>query len=241
MPTFLSSARIATSTTPKLPAVMFSQSPGSEPLTLADHLRSLQRYSARLHFARNEMLFDEADPADHVYKIVSGTVRLCRHTPDGRRHITDFLLPGDMIGFLECADQPAMAEAVSPVTVIAYPRNRIDALAETDPSIRARILCHLSSNLLEAQRQLFVLGCQNAKERLASFLLRLADRTDVMQGDRLDLPMGRQDIADHLGLTIETVSRAITTLKAQGYLVVPNTHQLILANVPALRALALEV
>ncbi|HEY8948677.1 MAG TPA: helix-turn-helix domain-containing protein [Rhizomicrobium sp.] len=241
MPTFLSSPSIAASVKPEFLATNFSRSSDGHLRTLSDHLRSLQRYSARLHFARNEALFDEASPADTVYKIVSGTVRICRHAPDGRRHISDFLLPGDLIGFLECADQPATAEAVSAVTVIAYPRNRIDALAETDPSIRTRILCHLSSNLLEAQRQLFVLGCQNAKERLASFLLRLADRLDVMQGDRLDLPMSRQDIADHLGLTIETVSRAMTALKTHGYVAVPNSHQLILSNIPALRAIALEV
>jgi CRP/FNR family transcriptional regulator, nitrogen fixation regulation protein len=214
--------------------------PDDLPLTLNDHLRALQPYSARRHFSRNETIFSEGDPADTVYKIISGTVRICRHTSDGRRHIADFAMPGDLLGFLECADQPATAEAVTEVTLIAYPRTRFDRLAESSPAVRSQVLCHLSASLLEARHHLFVLGCQCAKERVASFLLRLADRTDVMPGERLDLPMGRQDIADHLGLTVETVCRAISALRGEGLVTVPNSHQLILNDIEALRVLAVE-
>lgn len=217
------------------------RSEGREPASLNAHLRTLQGQSQRLHFSRNEMIFSEGDAATKVYKISSGTVRLCRHTPDGRRHIIEFLLPGDLIGFVETPTQPATAEAVTDVTLISYPRSSFDRLAASNPAIRADVLCHLSANLLDAQERLFILGCQSAKERVASFLLRLADRTDVLDGDRLDLPMGRQDVADHLGLTIETVCRAISALKADGLVAVPNTHQLILRSLPALRALATEI
>ncbi len=215
--------------------------PDVAPITLEDHLRTLQPYSARRHFARNETIFSEGDSADSVYRIVSGTVRICRHTSDGRRNIPEFLLPGDLLGFLECADQPTTAEAVTEVTLICYPRIRFDRLAESSAAVRARLFCHLSASLLEAQHHLFVLGCQCAKERVASFLLRLADRMDVFQGDRLDLAMGRQDIADHLGLTIETVCRAIAALRGDGVVTVPNSHQLILTDMAALRVLAVEV
>ena len=84
------------------------------------------------------------------------------------------------------------------------------------PALRKYVMTLLSNWLLTAQDHLLVLGRQSAKERVASFLLRLADRTDVGRGDRLDLPMSRQDIADHLGLTIETVSRMIGELKREG-------------------------
>ena len=103
--------------------------------------------------------------------------------------------------------------------------------------MRADLLGHISDNLLIAHQHLFVLGCQKAKERVASFLLRLADRQGLGQGDLLDLAMGRQDIADHIGLTIETVSRMIAALKGEKIILVPNSHQLILCNLDMLRAL----
>jgi CRP-like cAMP-binding protein len=212
----------------------------SVPVTLTDYLLRIQEYGARLHFARNETIFNQDDAAEQVYRIQSGTVRLCRYLPDGRRYIVDFLLPGDLMGFVESPDLPASAEAVSDVTLMAFPRVCFDRLAEENPAVRIQLLCHLSENLLTAQQHLFVLGCQKARERVASFLLRLADRTDLTCGDRLDLPMSRQDIADHLGLTIETISRTITSLRSDGIVLIPNTSQIVLRDMAALRALAAE-
>jgi len=116
----------------------------------------------------------------------------------------------------------------------------VDRLAEENPAVGTQLLCHLSANLLTAQQHLFVLGCQKARERVASFLLRLADRIDLTYGDRLDLSMSRQDIADHLGLTIETISRTITALRSDGIVLIPNTNQIVLRDMAALRALAAE-
>jgi CRP-like cAMP-binding protein len=211
------------------------------PATLNDHLRSLRQYGEQLQFGRDATIFHLDEPADRVFEIIKGTVRICRYTPDGRRHVGDFMLAGDLIGFLECADQPATAEAVTDVTLISYPRRCFDRIAASDLSIRKRVLCHISAELLEAQRRLFSMGCQNAKERVATFLLRFADRIDVVEGDRLVLPMGRRDIADHLGLTIETVCRAISALKNAGTILVPSTQQVILRDMAALRSMGLEV
>jgi CRP-like cAMP-binding protein len=213
---------------------------GEEPVTLNDHLAALQPFATLQHFLRNETIFCEGETADQIYQIAGGTVRMCRHTSDGRRNIIDFLLPGDLIGFLECPDQPATAEAVTDVTLMSYPRSGFDRLAASNPVIHSRVLCHLSANLLEVQQHVFVLGCQNAKERVASFLVRLAERMDIAAGDRLDLTMGRQDIADHLGLTVETVSRAISALRADGIVAVPNSHQMTLLDMRVLRGLAIE-
>ena len=211
------------------------------PATLNDHLRALQPFGSRQRFERNETIFAEGDPANCVYKVLSGTVRIFRHAADGRRYVFDFMMPGDLIGFLDCGNQPVTAEAVTEVTLISYPRSSFDRLAASSAEVRTRLLGHLSANLLAVQQHLFVLGCQNAKERVASFLLRLADRNDVGSGQRLDLTMGRQDIADHLGLTIETVCRAIAVLRNDKLVTVPNTHQIILNNISALRAVAIEV
>jgi len=210
------------------------------PVTLADMLGRIESHGTKLQFVRNEPIFNQDDPADQVYRIVSGTVRLCRYMPDGRRYIMDFLLPGDLMGFVESPDLPASAEAVTDVTLIAFPRTSFDRLAEENGEVRAQLLRHLSSNLLTAQQHLFVLGCQKARERVASFLLRLADRMGVSCGDRLDLSMSRQDIADHLGLTIETISRTITGLRSAGTVLFPNTHQVVLRDMAALRTLAAE-
>ncbi|HWY63437.1 MAG TPA: cyclic nucleotide-binding domain-containing protein [Rhizomicrobium sp.] len=200
------------------------------PATLNDHLRSIQKFGVRLRFRRNEPIFDGGDPVDRVYKILSGTVRLCRHMADGRRHVIDFLLAGDLMGFAEFSDPLAAAEAVTEVTLIAYPRSCLDRLARENPMVHAQLVCHLTETLVTAQQQLFVLSCQNAKERIASFLLRLAHRLNVRPGDRLNLTMSRQDIADHMGLTIETVCRAFSALKAEGFLLISNPHQLILGH-----------
>lgn len=210
------------------------------PVTLTGYLQRIQDHGARLHFTRNETIFNQDDPADQVYRILSGTVRLCRYMPDGRRYIVDFLVPGDLMGFVESPDLPASAEAVTETTLVAFPRVCFDRLAREDEAVRKQLLCHLSASLLTAQQHMFVLGCQKAKERVASFLLRLADRMDLVCGDRLDLPMSRQDIADHLGLTIETISRMITALRNDGAVLIPNTQQIVLRDMAALRALAAE-
>ena len=159
---------------------------------------------------------------------------------DGRRYIVDFLVPGDLMGFVESPDLPASAEAVTETALVAYPRVYFDRLAKENEAVRTQLPCYLSTNLLTAQQHMFVLGCQKAKERVASFLLRLADRMDLVCGDRLDLPMSRQDIADHLGLTIETISRMITALRNDGAVLIPNTQQIVLRDMAALRALAAE-
>jgi CRP-like cAMP-binding protein len=205
---------------------------------LYDDLRALDRFSARVRFAKNETIFSEGDKAGHAYKIVSGMVRLCTHTRDGRRQIADFLVPGAIFGIIDRGEYGFSAEAVSDVVMISYPRSQIDRLSATKPEVIDHIFAALTDQFMVMQRHLVVLGCQNAKERVASFLLMLADRCNAMPGDRIDLPMGRQDIASHLGLTIETVCRAITELKREGSVVVPTLNQIILKNLRALRMLA---
>lgn len=214
-------------------------SPAGIPPSLPEHLVQLRQFGTVHRFARNEALFHEGDPARHILQIVCGTVRLCRHAPDGRRHIAEFAFAGDLCGVFGGAMQSFTAEAVTDVTVIGYPRTQFDRLSERDPGFRANVLSHLSTHLLSVQLHSLMLGCRTAKERLASFVLRLAKRTGAIHNTRqLELTMGRQDIADHLGLTIETVCRAIGALKNEEVLEVPTTHHLVLCNVKALVELA---
>jgi len=212
----------------------------TQPLTLADCLGRIEANGIKLSFTRNQPIFAQDDPADQVYRIVSGTVRLCRYMPDRRHYIVDFLLPGELMGFTESPDMPVCAEAVSEVVLVSFPRVSFDQLAEGNSEVRGHLLRHLSNTLLTAQQHLFVLGCQKARERIASFLVRLADRMGATCGDRLDLAMSRQDIGDHLGLTIETVSRTLTALRGTGEILIPNSHQVVLRDLAALRILAAE-
>lgn len=214
------------------------ESEGGREAGLRKDLRALDRYSARVRFARNETIFNEGDNAGHAYKVISGTVRMCKHTKDGRRQIADFLVPGNLFGIVDRGEYGFSAEAVSDVILISYPRNQLDRLWATNPGMVDRLFAMLTEQFMTMQRHMVVLGCQNAKERVASFLLRLADRSRIVPGERLDLPMGRQDIASHLGLTIETVCRAIAELKREGAVIVPNLNQLILSNLAMLRGLA---
>ena len=199
--------------------------------------KALSDISVRIRAGKGETIFSDGEEAAYSYKVVSGIVRLSKYTQDGRRQIADFMLPGDHFGFMETERHSFTAEAVSDAIILAYPKSQLERLGEMIPTFRKYVLTLLSNSLLTARRHLVVLGRQSAKERVVSFFLRLAERTDVGAGDRLDLPMSRQDIADHLGLTIETVSRTISELKRDGLIVVPNLTQIILKNMAALRAL----
>jgi CRP/FNR family nitrogen fixation transcriptional regulator len=223
---------------PPRPYLSDARRPGGHQGALLNDLRSIEQFSARVRFAKNETIFNEGDDVGHAYKIVSGMVRLCKHTQDGRRQIADFLLPETLFGIIDRGEYGFSAEAVTDVVLIAYPRIQIDRLTATTAGVSDRVFAVLTEQFMAMQRHLVVLGCHSAKERVASFLLLLTDRSSTKPGDRLDLPMGRQDIASHLGLTIETVCRAITELKREGLIAVPSLNQIVINNSHALKALA---
>lgn len=201
-------------------------------------LSALHAIGMQARFARNETIFSDGDDADYTYKVVSGMVRLCKMMSDGRRQIAEFLLPGDFFGF-EWLDAYSMtAEALSNVVVVRYPRSRLDVLREESPDVQRRLMTLLSHDLWAAQNHLVMLGRQTAKERVASFILALAERVGAKDGDVLDIPMGRQDIADYLGLTIETVCRAISELKRNHLLSIPNRTQIKVRSLEALQDVA---
>jgi CRP-like cAMP-binding protein len=198
---------------------------------------SLGKIGTVLAFRRNKTIFNEGDPANYSYRVGHGAVRLCKVLPDGRRQIAHFFLPGDFFGLGDAAEYGFAAEAVSDVTVVCYPRHRIDALCDERPDVRKEIFSRVYRELSAAQNHLVTLGRQTAKERVASFLLVLAERANSRDGDSVELPMGRQDIADYLGLTIETVCRALTDLKRCRLITTPNIHQVQFVNLRALQSI----
>jgi CRP/FNR family nitrogen fixation transcriptional regulator len=196
----------------------------------------LQGIGAVLKFKRNAAVFNEGDTARHVYKVVSGAIRTCRVLLDGRRQIADFYLPGDFFGLDWQSAHGFTAEAIADAVVVSYPRAQLELEAETQPAMQRLLIGILAKGLSATQNHVVMLGRQTAQERLAWFLLRLMQRSD--DNPNLDLPMSRLDIADYLGLTIETVSRGISQFKRRQLIAVSGTHQVMLKDVEALESLA---
>lgn len=154
-------------------------------------------------------LFREGDPADAVYTITSGTIRLQNDLPDGRRQVVGFAVPGDFLGLVLPENHGVSAEAITTATFCRFDRARYMALVDRKPALLKRLHEEASHELGFARDHMMILGRRKAEERVAAFLLRWRDRMATLTGRSatLPLPMGRQDIADYLGLTIETVSR----------------------------------
>lgn len=185
---------------------------------------------------KDEEIFAEGHRAAFVYKVVSGAVRTSRLLCDGRRQIDAFHLSGDIFG-IEAGDEHRFtAESVGNTVVIAYRRCSIEALAASDSALAQQFVVGMMRSLERAQDHVLLLGRKNAIERIASFLLDLAER--IPDKAVVDLPMSRIDIADHLGLTIETVSRTLSQLEREAVIGLPSTRRIVLRNKTALQRLA---
>ena len=203
-----------------------------------EDLRALAQIGTKLRIGRGQTIFNEGDPADYAYKLVSGVVRLCKHLVDGRRQIVQFLFPGDFFSFMELSGHSLTAEAVSDVVLTCYPQRQIMSLGKEKPSVRERFLTLLSLRLRNMHDHLMMLGRQTAKERVASLLILLFERTGTEEDELVEVAMSRQDMADYLGLTIETVCRILSKFKRSRVIDIPNLHQLVLRDIDALYALA---
>jgi len=194
----------------------------------------IELMGAPMAFARNGEIFGENEPADYLYKVVSGAVRTYKVLSDGRRQIGAFYWPGDIFG-LECgAEHLCSAEAISDSRILVIKRSAVLALAARDADV-ARQLWTLTAKELQRAQDHMLLLIGNAQERIVTFLLDMADRGSG--GDAVELPMSRQDIGDYLGMTIETVSRMLTQLENAAAIELPTHRTLILRNRRALRRL----
>jgi CRP/FNR family transcriptional regulator len=163
-----------------------------------------------LKLAPGQSLFHQGDPATRVFTLTSGTLKLYRLLADGRRQVTGFMHPGDFLGISIDDEHAFSAEALEQTQLCWFPRNRFDDFTEEHGAMERELYRMAAHELAAAQRQFVLLGRKTALERLASFLLELAERVDGME---VELPMSRSDIADYLGLTKETVSRVLSALK----------------------------
>jgi CRP/FNR family transcriptional regulator, nitrogen fixation regulation protein len=190
----------------------------------------------RRTLVKGEGLFAEGDAADHFYKVVSGTVRTCKLLSNGRRQIDAFHLAGDIFGLEPGEEHRFSAEAVGDATVLAFRRRRFETLAHDDPALGGEVMTSMMRSLERAHDHMVLLGRKTAQEKIATFLLDIAQR--VPGDSRFDLPMQRSDIADHLGLTIETVSRTLTQFARDGLIkLVAASRSVVLQDKGALQRL----
>ena len=169
-----------------------------------------------LRLAPGQALFHEGDPATRVFTLTRGTLKLYKLLADGRRQVTGFLHPGDFLGISVDDEHAFSAEALEDSQLCWFPRARFDDFVEEQPTMERELYRMAAHELAAAQQQFVLLGRKTASERLASFLLLLAERSELSNGagaGMIRLPMSRSDIADYLGLTKETVSRVISALK----------------------------
>lgn len=204
-------------------------------------LSALDALGSVCRFRRGETIFGEGDELKSSYKIISGAVRLSRITEDGRRQIVEFRVAGDLMGFEWAESYGLTAEAVRDVTAIRYGRPRVDRMIEEKPEVRDRVLALVRKELRAAHDHLITLGCQSAKERVATFLLQLARRAGAGDGETIEIELGRQDIADYLGLTLETVSRTLSEFQRIGAIGLPKRRQIVIRSTARLRAQTVSI
>jgi CRP/FNR family transcriptional regulator len=183
-----------------------------------DELRQLDQLGHRLRYRPNEPVFTQEEIVTSCYTVLEGVMRLYKLLPDGRRQIVGFALRGDFLG-LSATDRYAIsADAIGPVVVCRFVKRLFSRFVENRPHLLRRIHEFAARELSEAQEQMVLLGRRTAEEKVASFLVKWRDRVALIGPATAitPLPMSRQDIADYLGLTIETVSRTFTKLERDG-------------------------
>ena len=194
----------------------------------------IELISAPMSFARNVEIYGEQEPADYLYKVISGAVRTYKVLIDGRRQIGAFYLPGDMFG-VEIGDEHTFsAEAVTDARIVILKRSAVVALAARDHDVGHQLWMLTGRELQRAQNHILLL-IKTAPERVASFLLEMAER--IESSGEVEMPMSRQDIADYLGLTIETISRMLTQFENASAIALPTPKRIVLRNRAILKRL----
>ncbi|GJD34991.1 Crp/Fnr family transcriptional regulator [Methylobacterium aerolatum] len=195
-----------------------------------EELDELEALSQPLHLAPRQALFGQGDRAGAVYNVTEGMVRLSRLLPDGRRHVMGFAMVGDFLGLALPEHHDVTAEALGPTVLCRFEKRAFGDLVKAKPHLLQRLLDRAGYELSLAHDHMTLLSRRTAEEKVASFLLSLRERYARIGQTSVTvaLPMGRQDIADHLGLTIETVSRLLTRLdREKALLIVPGGVRLV--------------
>jgi len=189
--------------------------------------------ASEFSYRKDEEIYGEDEPAEYVYQIIRGAVRTYKLLSDGRRQIGTFHLPGDIFGLESSSNHRLAAEAIIDTTVRLVKRSSLEQAAGVDLKVARKLWSMTAGELRHAEDHMLLLGRKSAMERVANFLLEM-DRRLAVAG-MMALPMCRRDIGDYLGLTLETVSRALSQLHGEGVLGFSGARQIVLRNHQRLR------
>ncbi|OUR79732.1 hypothetical protein A9Q83_04430 [Alphaproteobacteria bacterium 46_93_T64] len=196
-------------------------------------------------FKAGQMMFCEQDDAKYFYSVISGDVRLTRLLEDGRRQIIGFKSVGDFLGLSMSGHHTTNAEAVGDVTVCQISTTKLYAEMESNSAINARLMEMTQSEMIRLQDKMLLLGRKSPIEKIASFLcervaqkMRYEGSSNENRSLEITLPMSRVDIADYLGLTIETVSRNFTKLRKLAVIDLKTSQTILIADLYQLQVLA---
>ena len=188
--------------------------------------------SAECGYRKGNEIFGQAEPADYIYQVIEGAVRSHKLLSDGRRQIGAFHLPGDIFGFENGDFHRFTAEAIIDTITCVVKRQSLERVARADPAMVRSLLTMTTDNLQQVEKHILLLGRKTSQERVAAFLLEMHGR--LAAADVMALPMSRRDIADYLGVRLETVSRALSEFQRKGYLRFLNARQIVVLNVAGL-------
>jgi CRP/FNR family transcriptional regulator len=203
-------------------------------------LHQLTSIVSSIELVPGDPLFDEGEPAEYMFNVTAGTMKIYKLLPDGRRQVTGFLFAGDFLGLANNETYAYSAEAVTHVALCRFPRRKLEHLLEQYPKLEKRLLSMASHELAAAQEQMLLLGRKTAREKIVSFLLSLAERAARrgQTNNPVNVSMSRTDIGDYLGLTTETVSRTFTQLKGGGLISLRPGGKVHLSDTEALTQIA---
>ena len=210
-------------------------------MALENSCAEMRDIASSRNLGAGETLFWEDDPIQYTYLLIDGAMKAYKLLPNGRSQITRFITSGEIISSPLIENYSYSTEALGDCTILQMPQKRFDKIMANDPTLMKSVFGKLSIELARAQKQILLLGRMPAIERVSNFLLDIAQRqnprTNHFEGDILiTLPMARADIADYLGLTIETVSRAFSKFRRDGLIDLPRPNLVRLRDQTRLRA-----
>ncbi|KKB08991.1 Crp/Fnr family transcriptional regulator [Devosia chinhatensis] len=205
-----------------------------------EQLLALSKATRRVRREPGEELIADAMPINAFSNVLRGVVKLTKVLEDGRQQVVGLQFAPDLLGRPFAAESRVTAEAASAVDLCVIPRPALESLMKDSAPLEHRVMMQALRELDEARDWMVTLGRKNAAEKVASFLFMIAshiDPTDETVASKFDLPLSRADIADFLGLTIETVSRQISKLKADGVIEIVNYRHITVPDLARLRVL----
>lgn len=208
---------------------------------LSDHeLQEMAKFTVNVSMPAKQTILNEGDASTLFYNVTHGVLKIYKQLPDGRQQITGFLYPGDFLGIAKSKYYAYSAETITDVRLCRFKNVELEHMFNKVPNMESWMLNTASNELIQAQDQLLLLGRKTAIERLCSFLISISTRASLLgkQTDTINLPMGRESIADYLGLTTETISRTFSKLKNIGIIASTGKGSIGITDIHAMRNLA---